>query len=684
MERLAYGDGQVLDTLVPAEGLVENLRNADPSFPYALGRGYEARGLVESARRVYRFELDQGASSWAGRSALRLARIAASQRRWLASEGYAARGLELLPENRDLWFRFGEALYRQDKYQELLAFTEAIPPMLFLPSGEGASQGEQYSPDDLSAERFLWRAVAAHHLEQDQNDLFLQAFLKVPAHPIHSRLYLFRYYRDSRFSGFSRDERTVLDAVYRTSQEEYDEAQRLFRRIDPAWLAGRLRDAPGLLPSLGQTSSGEGAEATRRWLKSLARELESRGLSHGEASEEEVFRELARVRGRFAGSREDMAALMDGADQAMIEAWLTRAIGEGARLPEVVEALNGWGAEAQVFRTALDRLTPEIIRSRRWDELEDLYQALPSEALHARAHLAVVTVLAARQGFLELGEDGEDRLDIPLQLSPLDYYGLLARRLSGRTGGVSASGSRDQEPLSGEMAHVAAVLASGQPELASSWAMRIALDPREAVPAMALAYRFSRLGHASAALGLARRAVARGNLDVSEGDIAILYPRPFSVEIETAAAQEEVPVAIFYGLVREESHFNPLARSHVGAQGLSQIMPASGEDIARRLGWTQPINLERVSTNLRMGSYYLSLLRTMVPENLILQVASYNAGPGRGRGWQALFGDLPPELLVEAVPFVETRWYLRRIAVSSAWYQHLLDGTDPAEMPLLQ
>ncbi|POR01297.1 hypothetical protein AU468_08235 [Alkalispirochaeta sphaeroplastigenens] len=695
MERLAFGEGHVLDTLVPTEALVEEIRGLDPSFPYVLGRGYEARDLQETARRVYRWELERGEPSWAGRSALRLARLAAARRRWLASEGYAARGLELEPENRDLWFRLGEALYRQEKYRELLAFTDEMPRSLFLPRAEGGSRGGQYSPGDLGAERLLWRAVAGHHLEEGSNDLFLQAFLEIPAHSIHSRLYLFRYYRDSRFRGFSRDEGALLEAVYRTALEEYDEAQRLFRRIDPAWLAGILHEAPGVLASLTQAASGEGGQATRQWLDRLKGEFQVRGEALPGDTRAEIGREVARAQAHYAPSREEMASFMDEADQAMIESWLSRAIREGAPLPEVVEALKQWGAEPQAFRTALDRLAPGVVRARRWEELEEVYQALPAGALHARAHLAVLTVLAARQGFLELPGGGGDRLDIALELSPTDYYGLLARRLSGRSGELSASGTllsgetlSGETPsggmLSGDLEHAAAILASGQHEVAGNLAMAIALDPGEAEPALALASQFSRLGHASTALGLARRAVARGNLPVGEREIALLYPRPFSVEIESAAAQEGVSAAVFYGLVREESHFNPRARSPVGALGLSQIMPASGDDIARRMGWPQPFNLERVSTNLQMGAYYLNLLKTMVPDNLILQVASYNAGPGRGRGWQALFGDLPPELLVEAIPFVETRWYLRRIAVSSAWYQYLLDGTDPAEMPLLR
>jgi soluble lytic murein transglycosylase len=74
-----------------------------------------------------------------------------------------------------------------------------------------------------------------------------------------------------------------------------------------------------------------------------------------------------------------------------------------------------------------------------------------------------------------------------------------------------------------------------------------------------------------------------------------------------------------------------------------------------------------------MGAWYLNYLGGRVP-GTIFSLAAYNAGQGRARGWAATFGNLPPILQVEAIPFIETRWYVRRIALSQAVYANILSG----------
>ncbi len=191
-----------------------------------------------------------------------------------------------------------------------------------------------------------------------------------------------------------------------------------------------------------------------------------------------------------------------------------------------------------------------------------------------------------------------------------------------------------------------------------------------------MARRLARLGHHSAALDLARRSVARGEgLSLTADDLTVLYPPAFRQEIAAAAQRYDVPAALLTALVREESHFRRDARSHVGAYGLAQLMPATADDVIRRLD-IAPLDLSNPDDNLRLGAYYLDYLEEhlSVP---VIQLAAYNAGLGRGRRWIDEFGDLPPILQIESLPFIETRWYVRRIAVSAAMYQWIADGTPP-------
>jgi soluble lytic murein transglycosylase len=106
-------------------------------------------------------------------------------------------------------------------------------------------------------------------------------------------------------------------------------------------------------------------------------------------------------------------------------------------------------------------------------------------------------------------------------------------------------------------------------------------------------------------------------------------------------------------------------------------MPDTANDIRRRMGWPDA-NVGRPGDNLRMSAFYLNYLAGQL-DSPVVRLAAYNAGLGRGRRWEAEFGDLPLVLQIEALPFVETRWYLRRIAVSHGFYHFRYHGADPAD-----
>lgn len=109
------------------------------------------------------------------------------------------------------------------------------------------------------------------------------------------------------------------------------------------------------------------------------------------------------------------------------------------------------------------------------------------------------------------------------------------------------------------------------------------------------------------------------------GDGASLMPSggPAGIKskISEIAAEAGLDPALFDALVAQESGYNPAARSHAGAMGLTQLMP----DTAKSLGVSDPYDPEQ---NLRAGARYLSGLmkRFQSPE---LALAAYNAGPGR-------------------------------------------------------
>lgn len=116
----------------------------------------------------------------------------------------------------------------------------------------------------------------------------------------------------------------------------------------------------------------------------------------------------------------------------------------------------------------------------------------------------------------------------------------------------------------------------------------------------------------------------------------------FEAVILQHASANNVRPDLVRAVIQAESAFNPLARSHKGAMGLMQLMPAT----AAELGVTDPYDPEQ---NIRGGVTYLRSLLLKYSNNEELALAAYNAGPGAVQK----YGAVPP--------YRETREYIARI-----------------------
>ncbi len=139
------------------------------------------------------------------------------------------------------------------------------------------------------------------------------------------------------------------------------------------------------------------------------------------------------------------------------------------------------------------------------------------------------------------------------------------------------------------------------------------------------------------------------------------------------------PLLLFSVVLLESNRFDRFARSGAGARGLMQIMPATGEEIAHKLGWppgyTQD-DLDRPLVSLTFGAYYLRTQRTYFDGDLYAALAAYNAGPGFAAAWrQIAAGD--PDLFAEVIRIAETRQYIRYIYEIFVVYRSLYGETLP-------
>ena len=129
-----------------------------------------------------------------------------------------------------------------------------------------------------------------------------------------------------------------------------------------------------------------------------------------------------------------------------------------------------------------------------------------------------------------------------------------------------------------------------------------------------------------------------------------------------------VEKALVYGLSRQESEFDPEARSPVGARGLMQLMPATARATAKQID--MPYSLSRLTSdpayNAMLGSAHLGTLIEDFNGSYIMSIAAYNAGSSRVGEWQGAYGDprstaVDPIDWIENIPFSETRNYVQRV-----------------------
>jgi soluble lytic murein transglycosylase len=168
---------------------------------------------------------------------------------------------------------------------------------------------------------------------------------------------------------------------------------------------------------------------------------------------------------------------------------------------------------------------------------------------------------------------------------------------------------------------------------------------------------------------LLRRDAGRWNRAVLE----LIYPFPYRDYITRYARENGLDPYLVAGLIRQESMFNPRARSGPGALGLMQVMPNTGTAVARTLGIDgfQPARLIEPSLNIRIGTRYLAQLIRNHNGRLNDAIAAYNAGSQRVARWRQFPEYMHDELFIERIPFEETRNYVKIVLQNARIYREL-------------
>ncbi len=157
----------------------------------------------------------------------------------------------------------------------------------------------------------------------------------------------------------------------------------------------------------------------------------------------------------------------------------------------------------------------------------------------------------------------------------------------------------------------------------------------------------------------------------------ILYPLAYWPTVSEISVLYALDPFILLAVIREESRFDPYARSIAGALGLMQIMPHTAFSLDKHLKMdiADASEIYNVRINITVGAYYLnSLLKEF--GSLPVALAAYNAGHDRVREWIKEGGYKAYDEFIEDIPFDETRNYVKRVLLTYFTYLSLGDRQE--------
>ena len=347
---------------------------------------------------------------------------------------------------------------------------------------------------------------------------------------------------------------------------------------------------------------------------------------------------------------------------------------QGNSQPPWSEDLLAWHVRAALRQPASD--------ARRWPLMQRAIEAMPAAAPGeprdaAWAYWQARALQAqAKPGVEGQAARGTAQLALESIASPITFYGQLATEDLGRqvllpTPPLPLSGAEREAPraLPGLQRALLLVSAGLRNEGVREWNFTLrGMDDRQLLAAAQWACERE----------VWDRCINTSDRTKVEIDIVQRYPLPWRGQLQAAARNSGLDPAVLFGLIRQESRFIADARSHVGASGLMQLMPATAHWTAKKIGLEfRPDMVNDRDVNLQLGAAYLKRVLDDFGGSLAMAAAAYNAGPGRPRRWREGGATIEAAAWAESIPFNETRDYVKKVLSNSVTYATLLGAQAP-------
>jgi soluble lytic murein transglycosylase len=162
----------------------------------------------------------------------------------------------------------------------------------------------------------------------------------------------------------------------------------------------------------------------------------------------------------------------------------------------------------------------------------------------------------------------------------------------------------------------------------------------------------------------------------------MLFPLPYKDQVVEGAKARGLDPFFVAALIRQESEFNPGARSRANALGLMQLEPSTGRMVGRQqgMGAVPASLLFDPAVSIRLGTQYLRGQLDSWDGDLYRTLAAYNAGPGRVHQWLKWADYRDPVEFLESIPFTETREYVQAVLRNADMYRELYSGKHDQEL----
>ncbi len=257
---------------------------------------------------------------------------------------------------------------------------------------------------------------------------------------------------------------------------------------------------------------------------------------------------------------------------------------------------------------------------------------------------------------------------------PLGYYGTLARK----SAGLDASSFPDarltpRTPVISQAIMTLGVLdaIAFDAEAEDLVSRLVAQNDYTPDQLLELAGGLLARGRPTVAASLGWRA-ARGLTLNDPRVLRVIFPWPWRGVIEEEAREFGIDPYLLAAVIRQESGFRRAVTSRAGARGLMQLMPGTAALTASRLGvpWRDRL-LTVPDANLHLGAAHLAMLLRRYRGAVVTALAAYNAGARPAERWARLPDARDPFWFVEAIPYPETRGYVRSVVRNRAVYEAL-------------